>query len=292
MGKPKRKAEEQGEAVKITSADGVISLLRLRYPSNSYAFFENVADRTGSANRYADALVMSLWQSRGLTLEGIEVKVTKQDVSRELSDPSKAEAVGKYCDAWWLAVGSREIVDLDKVPHGWGVLAPSKIRGETQMRVVKPAPKLDPVAMNRAFLASLLRRASENYDPDRMRQQVRAQIYDEIVAQVNRDVDRRHEENLSALGKRVETLTKDLSVARTALANLSGFHYEPAIIERACALLRWFGAWNGGTKQVEMVERNLDNQIHNLGAMVQAMREIKELVRLIEVRSPLGDERA
>lgn len=49
----------------------LLKLLKARYGANAYAFFTNVADGTGgNASRWADGLAVSLWPSRGLTIEG------------------------------------------------------------------------------------------------------------------------------------------------------------------------------------------------------------------------------
>ena len=40
--------------------------LRERYKAPEYAFMEQVGDRTGSANRFCDALAMSCWTSFSL----------------------------------------------------------------------------------------------------------------------------------------------------------------------------------------------------------------------------------
>ena len=50
-----------------------------------------------------DAVIMSLWPSRGLELHGVEIKVSRADWKREAADPAKAEAIAAYCDAGELA---------------------------------------------------------------------------------------------------------------------------------------------------------------------------------------------
>ena len=51
----------------MKTASAVIRALRVKYAGNAYAFMEQVGDGTGARTyRWCDALVMSLWPSRGL----------------------------------------------------------------------------------------------------------------------------------------------------------------------------------------------------------------------------------
>lgn len=147
--------------------DQLLELLRKKYPTDrgAFAFFENIADATGTrASRWADALVMSLWPSRGLTMTGFEVKASRSDWMRELADPSKAEAVMRFCDHWYLVVADASIVQPDELPATWGLM---RLDGR-RLVTSKPAPKLEPEPMDRAFIASILRHAFE-FDERRAR---------------------------------------------------------------------------------------------------------------------------
>lgn len=134
--------------------------LRVRY-DREWIFMTNVRDSTGyprGKRRYADAMAMNMYPSRGLYLDGFEIKLNRSDLVAELRDPSKAEAFKQFCDHWWLVIPDKDIIRLGGVPDDWGVLwAPP--RGG--MRVIKQAPKLEPVPITRGFLASLLRNAGK-----------------------------------------------------------------------------------------------------------------------------------
>jgi len=132
--------------------------LRKRHEPPAWAFLEEVAEGTGGdAGRYADAVAMSLWPSRGLVIHGFEIKATRSDWLKELRDAEKAEAIQRYCDYWWVVVGLASIVKASELPENWGLVVPSG----TGLRVKVDAPKLEPVDVDRPFLAALLRRASE-----------------------------------------------------------------------------------------------------------------------------------
>ncbi|RUW57119.1 hypothetical protein [Mesorhizobium sp. M8A.F.Ca.ET.021.01.1.1] len=118
-----------------------------------------VANTTGhSARRSADAIVMNLWPSRGLLIEGIEVKVSRSDWRRELGNPAKAELIAQYCDKWWI-VSPDDIVHEHELPALWGHMV---VNENGAIRVKKPAPKKDGVKpLDRNFAAAMLRRASD-----------------------------------------------------------------------------------------------------------------------------------
>jgi len=263
MAKSKREGEQ--DPVKLTTSAQVVALLRLRYPAPAWAFFENVGDGTGMhQRRWADGFAMSLWPSRGLVFHGFEVKVTRQDVMRELAAPEKADAVAKYCDYWWLAVGSASIVKLDEVPPAWGLLAPKTVRGATTLHVLKDASKLEPKDIDRKFTAAILRRAAEHFDVQKIRAQTREDVYSEVVAQVEKSAAAQHEYQLKGLHERLETTARDLDDANKRLAAALGNAYHSSVINGAIDFLRWLDGWSSGAKAVEHVHDGMLMQINRL----------------------------
>jgi hypothetical protein len=77
--------------------------------------------------RRADFIAVQTWHSRGSFINGFELKNSRQDVLRELTDPDKALDTSKACDFWWMVVGQKGIVQLEELPAGWGLL---EARGE------------------------------------------------------------------------------------------------------------------------------------------------------------------
>ena len=155
MAKPKR------EMVTGLSAGDCVRALRTRYPTNAFALLEQVANCTGfGAGRWADVVVMSLWPSRGLTVSGFEIKVSRSDWKRELDDPAKSAEIQSYCDEWWI-VAPRGMIDPHELPPTWGLLEVDENGG---CKAKKTAPALEPKPLSRAFIAAILRRASDNFD--------------------------------------------------------------------------------------------------------------------------------
>jgi len=171
----------------------VNAALRRYYPINEYALMFEVGDATGSrVTRHADAVVMNLWPSRGLLIEGIEVKVSRSDWTRELKNPEKAEAIAQYCDKWWI-VAPAGIVQEHEVPALWGYMV---VNDKGALRVIKPAPKKDAhevSALNRSFVAAMLRRASEADAAvvNKLVSQGIAKAQEDIQKRVDSEVERR-----------------------------------------------------------------------------------------------------
>jgi hypothetical protein len=133
--------------------------LRRFYKKEEYALMWEVGNATGSrVRRHADAVVMNLWPSRGLLIEGIEIKVSRSDWRRELDNPEKAEEIARYCDRWWV-VTPDGIVQPHELPAMWGHKV---VNDKGAIRTVKDAPRNDNVAaLDRGFVAAMLRRSSE-----------------------------------------------------------------------------------------------------------------------------------
>lgn len=145
----------------MTAAD-LNAMIRARHPSPAWIVLHEVANGTGAqAKRRADAVAIGIWPSHGFEIHGFEVKISRSDVRRELGEPWKADAVGKFCDRWWLVISDESIIDNVALPPAWGVLTPK--RGS--LRAVKKAPKLKAEPINRSFFASLTRDVIENWVP-------------------------------------------------------------------------------------------------------------------------------
>jgi len=121
-------------------------------------FLTEVADGTGFAPGYADALAVSLWPSDGYRADGYEVKASRADLKRELDRPSKWSRVGIYCTRWWLAVWDAKWLDDLRIPEAWGLLA---YDGAGGLRQVRQAGALVPTPWTLGFTAAVIRRAAE-----------------------------------------------------------------------------------------------------------------------------------
>lgn len=178
--------------------------LKNRYAGSAFAFLPQVANGTGgNKSRTADALVMSLWPSRGLDLIGFEIKCSRQDWLNELRRPEKADTIAKYCDLWYLVVADEHIVHSGELPSAWGLMAP---KGKV-LRIIKEAQPLDPKPISRAFLAALLRNAAGAIVP-------KAEIEEELKRA--REQGKRDAEQSKAWKSQQQE--RDLAQLRTSIA--------------------------------------------------------------------------
>ncbi len=137
---------------------GIREALIKKYPAPEWAIFFEVANGLGiSDRRYADAIAMSLFPSRGLDVHGFEVKTDRGDWLRELKAPQKADAIASYCDFWWLVTSNDKIAPKDELPKTWGLL----VLKDGDLRQVKRAERMKPKKIDRAFMGAMFRRAHE-----------------------------------------------------------------------------------------------------------------------------------
>lgn len=134
--------------------------IRGKYPSPAWVVLEELRDGTGfvSRGREADAVAFGTWPSRGFQIVGFEVKSQRADWLNELKNPEKMEAIGQFCDEWWI-VCSEAVAKLEEMPKAWGWLAPSG----SGLKVMKLAEDLTPIPADRVLLMSIIRNISNNY---------------------------------------------------------------------------------------------------------------------------------
>lgn len=128
--------------------------LKRAHPGDEYVTLFEVPARTGRApEARADALVVSLWPSRGIELCGFEFKVDRGDWLAELRAPAKAETIARHCDRWCVFAAAG-VVKAGELPIGWGLW---ELQGEGTIRRTVPAPVREAEPIPRGMLASLLR---------------------------------------------------------------------------------------------------------------------------------------
>lgn len=151
-------APEQKE---IKTEEQVASVLGERYASPAYAFLTRVRNQTGYNHRVrtADAVAMSLFPSRGMEMNGFEIKVSRSDLVHELMQPDKSAEIQQFCDFWWIVVSDEKILENVQIPVTWGVIS---VKGG-KCKVIKKAPQLKAKPLSREFVASILRNVTETY---------------------------------------------------------------------------------------------------------------------------------
>jgi hypothetical protein len=182
--------------VRLNASDIRVAMAK-RWTDPEYAIMWEVGEGTGATRgRYADAVIMSLWPSRGLELHGVEIKISRSDWKREAADPQKAEAIARFCDRWWIHTPPNVVDDLSALPPAWGL---REFDGKG-WKTIREAQSTEAEPVTRRFLAAMLRRADgmmramineatrEGRDAvERERQKVR----DQYAEQVERAVERK-----------------------------------------------------------------------------------------------------
>jgi hypothetical protein len=182
-----------------------------------YLLFEvaNGTGATGGRRRFADALVMSVWPSRGLHLIGCEIKASRQDWLKEKQNPAKAESIARFCDFWHLVVGSCEIVKEEEIPANWGLLAPKN----GKLSIVKQAAPLQPEPISRVFLASIFRAAATQLANDA-----------EVEARIKRAVENQFEQGRKFGEEKVSRELRQLREEHEKLlAQVKGFEQATGV---------------------------------------------------------------
>lgn len=175
------------------------SILRAKYPENEYVLMEEVSNAAGfNRSNSADYIAVNLWPSRGLAINGIELKSFRSDWLRELKKPDKAESIFQYCDYFWLLTTDETIAKLEEIPVTWGWMT---VKG-CKIKVLKDAPKLTPAQLSKGFLISMLRRAA-----DKTSFVHKDSIEDKIKQHVEIALEQKGRENDRKL-KRAEELSK------------------------------------------------------------------------------------
>lgn len=124
-------------AEKVTAAH-VREALRRRWPDSEYLTINEAPDGPDRMGRKLDAVVVSLWRSRGYTLDGVEIKVSTGDWMREVNNPGKADWWWKHVDRFWIAVPVAIAPKVRQLlPDTWGLLATNG----AGCQVVVQAPK-------------------------------------------------------------------------------------------------------------------------------------------------------
>lgn len=170
--------------MKLGSSE-IKAVLRMKFAAPEFATLEEVRNATGRLKkrhgkqpRYADMIAMGLWPSSGLLISGFEIKTSRADWLKEISDEKKAVAVQQFCDRWYLVTNSESIVKEGELPDDWGWMV---VDADLKVRTIKEAPLIKAAPLTREFLASLMRNATAS-NPDYVN--VQSQIMNKIAEKI------------------------------------------------------------------------------------------------------------
>lgn len=249
----------------------VRAALARKFAAPEYALFYEVGDATGGrSRRWADAIAMGLWPSRGLALQGFEIKVSRGDWLSEMRNPAKAEAIARFCTYWWI-VTPPGIVKDGELPEGWG-LYEVQTNG---LRCVKQAPKLEPQPVDMPFLAALLRRADEH---------AKSTVHEAVVKEteaLRASVATKIKDGIKEERRHVRSLDESARSTLEAIKKAAGV--EPGA-DTDSFLGRWFDGESFG-RAVGMVHRL--GIAKTYGGLADVSRQLQPLVTMASAIEPL-----
>lgn len=187
----------------ITAEDIRKALLEKYAEPEWYLGFE-VGNSCGSdCIRHADAVAVNAFPSRGFETRGFEIKVNRADLQRELEDGSKAEAIAKYCNYWFLVV-PKDLTKDFMIPEPWGIIEYSKGKLRQKKPAAYSAAVLDPGFMI-AFIRGRQRIDKINIESER------AQLQENIKKELShQNAEIRSELNL--LKERLKTVKAETGI--------------------------------------------------------------------------------
>lgn len=240
-----------------TSSD-IRARLSLYYPSIEYALMFEVANATGGRKtRSADAIAMNLWPSRGLAINGIEIKVNRGDWLREKANPLKAEEIAQFCDFWWIAA-PEGVVNADELPETWGWLIPNGNSMKIKKQAVKN-PEAKPPTRN--FVAGMARNLG---NMDKADVEARAKVLLEAKAKVlEESIERRIKERTYAyddLQKVVSDFEQASGIKLDQYCNGKEMGEQLKLVQRLNANSSWgsiFGNIKTLKRELELIEADL-----------------------------------
>lgn len=107
----------------LTAAD-VREALMGRWPPAEYLHIQEAPTSSDRQGRKIDTLVVTLWKSRGLQLDAVEIKVSMSDWKRELDNPDKADWWWRHAHRFWIAAPADVAKKIKpQLPPNWGLLS-------------------------------------------------------------------------------------------------------------------------------------------------------------------------
>lgn len=157
----------------------LLELVRKRHDGDGWLVFTELGNKPGTyADRYADAFALGVWASKKYEAHLFEFKVSREDLKRELRDPSKVDGVGRYATYWWLVIPDPSLIRDLVIPETWGILVPTVRGGSTMLTALRKAPKHTPAKFDAMFAIAIVRNMAKRYvsnaDHERLRRELEA----------------------------------------------------------------------------------------------------------------------
>lgn len=191
--------------------ESLFAMLAVRYQGPEWILFRHVPD--AKSRRYADVIGFSTWGSRGHTLRGFEIKVSRSDWLAEVKNPEKAGAFA-HCVHDWYVVSAPGVVQPHEVPKTWGWI---ERHGSRLVQQKKAAVMSEASDVNVHFVARLF--VSYRNEQERAMQRLREARLESIDA----EVEKRLEHERERLAERATRDSKDAVATLQRFEAVAGF---------------------------------------------------------------------
>lgn len=130
-----------------------------RWPASEYLTINEAPSSHDRGGSKLDVLVVSPWLSRGLSLDGVEIKVSMSDWRRELNNPAKADWWHARVHRFWIAAPADIATKIKpELPPGWGLLS---VTDSSSRAAVQPEVNRSPIPLEWPEVVGLLRAAAD-----------------------------------------------------------------------------------------------------------------------------------
>ena len=149
----------------MTSDDIRKSIRKKFRDSRRYAVVDEVGVCTGftetwDSPRRIDMMVLDCFRCNDFYIEGIEIKISKSDLKRELNEPEKHEVFFQSIDGYTIAAPTELLKEMkDLIPKEWGLLGINEATFEARYirRPDNLTDWIDRKTVDRGFFASVVR---------------------------------------------------------------------------------------------------------------------------------------
>lgn len=254
----------------MTSSD-LHEAVRNSFPAPTYLYMKEVRDATGfDAVRSADGIAVGMYRSCGRQVHGFEMKVSRTDWLKELSQPAKAESWMRYCHRWALIVPDVSIVHEGELPPTWGLGTPDRTRKNALPRIkwITRPPELTPIPFSMVFLTALLY-ASRQVDAPVREKEMRAE-YERGKKDAQNSFDREfRNEDYIALRKAVEAFEQASGIS------ISKYTGEKTATEMGSTFAEYRKVKGSLARHIRELERTMESINRSAVTVTNELNQLK-----------------
>lgn len=246
-----------------------------KHPPPQWVTLREVRFGTGysdSADQRLDIVSLNVYPSKKFFRVAYEVKRSRSDFKKELSNPDKRLIAEQHFNETWFVVSDTKIASTDEIPEGWGLM----VLTNNGLKKTKLARQREPLPLPETFWLSALRTSIKDnsspisYEGNMVSEpMLRKHIDQEVKKQVKPQLDK-------------------LESEKSKLHSLQAEHRNN---QGALTELFRIGAHNGVHRtdynsDFEYIERLLDIMVsrklsNNIRRLVNTRNDLDELIKIL-----------